>query len=178
MDLLLSFEKKPPGKKSCFRIEGNPPSYINTCPISIKQGSYNQSMTTGSRRELEFHDSVLHSVTWVGQTCLIALRPAYVYEVNVESGEFRACMKQDAVFEFDGGRIEGILGDLPDPILEGSIGVELDVIEHCIPVPFDRRGTVTLKLFLWPDYREINVSAQSVSVRLEGEALPEPMPPN
>ena len=63
-------------------------------------------MTNGSRRELEFHDSVLHSVTWVGQTCLIALRPAYVYEVNVGSGEFQACMKQDAVFEFDCGRIE------------------------------------------------------------------------
>jgi hypothetical protein len=133
-------------------------------------------MTNGSRRELEFHDSILHSVTRVGHTCLISLRPAYVYGVNLESGEAHECMKQDAVFEFDCGRIEGILGDLPDPILEGSLGVDLDVMEHCIPVPFDRKGTVKLKLFMWPDYREIIVFAQGVTARLEGEALPEPMP--
>jgi hypothetical protein len=132
-------------------------------------------MISGNRRELEFHDSVLNSVTRVGQTCLIALRPACVYEVNVESGEAHTCVKQDAVFEFDFGRIEGILGDLPDPILDGSLGVDLEVIDNCIPVPFDRKGAVMLKLFMWPDYREIIVSAQSVTV-LEGEALLEHMP--
>jgi hypothetical protein len=133
-------------------------------------------MISGSSLELEFHDSVLHSVTQVGQTLLIALRPAYVYRVNVESGEADTCMKQDAVFEFNGGRIDGVLGDLPEPILDGSLGVDLEVIDDFISLPFDRNGAITLKLFVWPDYREIIVSARSLTVRLEGDPVLERNP--
>lgn len=133
-------------------------------------------MVSGSSLGLEFHDSVLQSVSQEGQACLIALRPAYVYEVNVGSGEAHTCMKQDAIFEFNDGRIAGTFGDLPAPILDGSLAVDSQVVDGLLPVPFDRDGVITLKLFMWPDYREIIVSARSVAVYLEGDAVPERMP--
>jgi hypothetical protein len=107
---------------------------------------------------LEFHDSLVDSVSQVGQTCLIALRPAYVYEVDVESGELGPCMTVDAVFEFDHGSVDGVVGDLPNPILKGSLIVGSELIDYLIPAPFDSKDAVTMKLFMWPDYREINIS--------------------
>jgi hypothetical protein len=117
---------------------------------------------------VELHDSVLHSVTQVGHMCLIALRPAYLYEVNVASGEAGTCMRQDAVLELGYGSVDGSLGDLPDPILDGSLIIGSNLIENLIPVPFEGTEAIKLRLFMWPDYREIVISARGLTVRLEG----------
>ena len=117
---------------------------------------------------MELHDSSLDSVVLDGQACLIALRPAYVYEVNVESGELGPCMIVDALLEFDHATVNGVLGNLPDPILDGSLNVGSQLIENMIPAPFESRDAVTMRLFMWPDYREIVVSARGLTVRFDG----------
>jgi ribosomal protein L7/L12 len=117
---------------------------------------------------LELHDSSLDSVVQAGEVCLIALRPAYVYEVNVESGELGPCMIVDALLEFEHVTVNGDLGDLPDAILDGSLLVGSDLLKNLIPAPFESIATVTMRLFMRPDYREIVISAQRLTVRLDG----------
>jgi hypothetical protein len=113
------------------------------------------------------------------QCCLIALRPAYVYEINAESGDvIGRCMSVDVIFEFDGGAIDGPLRDLPDPILDHSLSVASEVINDLIPVPYNAASRVTLKLFMWPDYREITITARGLSIRLAGEPRLEESPPS
>lgn len=69
---------------------------------------------------LEFHDSSLHSVDLAGPKCLIALRPAYVYEVDAHSRDVTGpCAVVDVTFELDHVALEGDLGELPTPILDG-----------------------------------------------------------
>lgn len=82
-------------------------------------------------------------------------------------------MAVDAVFEFDRGEVEGALGDLPDPILDGSLTVGSDLLESLIPAPFESRAAVTMRLFMWPDYREIVISAQGLTIHLDGVPRPE-----
>lgn len=122
---------------------------------------------------LEFHDSWLESVRRIWETCLIAFRPSYVYEIDAKSGEIGPCMTVDAKFEFDHGSVNGVLGELPCPILDGSLYVESELIEDLIPVPFDSKGAITMKLFMWPDYRKIVIDAQGLRVQLEGVPLPD-----
>jgi hypothetical protein len=130
--------------------------------------SYNGPMASQNSFGLELHDSAFDSVVHVEQTCLIALRPAYVYEVDGESGELGPCMTVNILFEFDHGCVDGVLGDLPNPILDGSLSVDAQLIEGLIPVPFDGQGAVSMKLFMWPDYREIAISARGLKARLDG----------
>jgi hypothetical protein len=165
---------------SSVRIAGYTPGTLRWgCVFGLNHGcSYNEPMISPTNLGLELHDSVLHSVMQVGQTCRIALRPAYLYEVNAASGEVGTCMRQDAVLEFDHGSVDGSLGDLPDPILDGSLSVGSKLIEDLIPAPFEAKESVTLKLFLWPDYREIVISAQGLTVRLEGVPAQEKSPPS
>jgi hypothetical protein len=118
---------------------------------------------------LELHDSSLDSVEFAGQTCLIALRPAYAYEINAESGDVIGhCMAVDVVFEFDRGAVDGALGDLPDPILDGSLIIGTERLQSLIPVPFESRDAVTMRLYMWPDYREIVISAIGLMIRFDG----------
>lgn len=127
-------------------------------------------MTSSVNLGLELHDSWLESVEVRGLTLLVPLRPAYVYEINAESGEvIGRCMQVDVLLEFDGGVIDGDLGDSPDPILDGSFDVASELIPSLIPVPFKSAGAVTLKLNMWPDYREITISANGLTIRLDGE---------
>lgn len=125
---------------------------------------------------LELHDSRLDSVVQAGQVCLIALRPAYVYEVDAESRELGPCMIVDALLEFENAAVNGDLGDLPDPILDGSLSVGSDLLENLIPAPFESSTAVTMRLFMWPDYREIAISAQRLSIRLDGVPHAERVP--
>jgi len=122
---------------------------------------------------LEFHDSWLELVDQIEETCLIAFRPSYVYELKGESGEIGPCMIVDTKFEFEHCSVEGDLGDLPCPILDGSLCIDSELIKGLIPVPFDGKGAITMKLFLWPDYREIVIAARGLRVRLEGVPQPE-----
>jgi hypothetical protein len=117
---------------------------------------------------LEFHDSLLGSLIQTGEACLIELRPAYVYEINVDSDELGPCMIVDASLEFDHATVDGVLGDLPDPILDGSLSVGRELIENLIPALFESSDAVTMRLFMWPDYREIVVSARGLTVRFDG----------
>jgi hypothetical protein len=118
---------------------------------------------------LELHDSSLDSVEFAGQTCLIAMRPAYAYEIDAESGNvIGPCVVVDVVFEFDRGAVDGALGVLPDPILDGSLMVGSELLENLIPVPFECRDAVTMRLLMWPDDREIVVSARGLVIRLDG----------
>jgi hypothetical protein len=87
-------------------------------------------------------------------------------------------MSVDLIFEFDCGAVDGSLGDLPDPILEGSLSVASEAVTDLIPVPFKSASNVTLKLFMWPDFREIIISARGLSIRLDGEPRLEESPPS
>jgi hypothetical protein len=123
---------------------------------------------------LEFHDSSLHSVDFAGQKCLIALRPAYVYEVDAHSRDVTgACAVVDVTFELDHVALEGDLGELPTPILDGSLIVGSDLHEGLIPAPFESKENLTMRLYLWPDYREIAISARGLKICLDGVPRPE-----
>jgi hypothetical protein len=74
----------------------------------------------------------------------------------------------DASLEFDHATVDGVLGDLPDPILDGSLSVGRELIENLIPALFESSDAVTMRLFMWPDYREIVVSARGLTVRFDG----------
>lgn len=96
---------------------------------------YNDPMISKPNLGLELHDSWLDSVDVADQTCRVALRPAYVYEIAVESGDvIGPCMEVDILFDFDRSAVDGVLGDLPDPILDGSLDVASEAIPSLIPL--------------------------------------------
>ena len=117
---------------------------------------------------LELNDARLNSVDIAGGTCRITFRPAYLHELDVESGDtVGPCMEVDVEFIFDCGAIEGALGDLPASILRCSLDVAAETMPRLIPVPFNSATTVALKLLMWPDYREIIISANAITIRLD-----------
>ncbi len=138
---------------------------------------YNDPMISKPNFGLELHDSFLDSVEVAGKTCRISLRPAYVYEINAELGDvIGPCMEVDVLFESGCGAVDGALGDLPDPVLDGSLHIASEPTPSLIPVPFSSASAVTLKLFMWPDYREIRFSANGLTIRLDGEPRLEKSP--
>lgn len=55
----------------------------------------------------------------------------------------------------------------------GSLIVGSVLHEGLIPAPFESKENVTMRLYLWPDYRVIVISARGLKVSVDGVPRPE-----
>ena len=120
---------------------------------------------------IELHDSVLDSVKESGSKITVALRPAYIHKSLGEPGVNDGVVElQDLCFEFASGQIEGTLADLPADILDGELQKGSDRLSNMIALPCEFVGQVRFAVHLYPDYREVIISADGLKITPEGES--------
>ena len=121
---------------------------------------------------VELHDSVVDSITHVGQVVKICLRPAYLHKSVGQPGLADGIgLVQDLILEFGNGQIEGNIGDLPSDIFSGNLQVGLQTFENMIELPCNIPEAVSLTVFLSPDNRKLSVSGQGLRIHIDGDAV-------
>ena len=84
---------------------------------------------SGPHHSIELHDSSLTAILRVGAAVRLELRPACIFN------ELYDYFTQDIVIEFDSGRFDGEIGDLPDSILDGNLRIGNHAFPGTIPLP-------------------------------------------
>jgi hypothetical protein len=100
------------------------------------------------KRVLDFHDSVVASITSEGPDVVVVLDPAYVHEAPHAPGvEAGACYRQAVKLRFFCGQLRNTLPATGSPELYAGT-VEINGITHdsVLPLPFEGRGPATTSL--------------------------------
>ena len=80
-------------------------------------------------------------------------------------GGWQAC-----TLTFENGTVEGAVGELPTDIMHGELIVGGEIQSSLLSVPREiLHESVSLALFLDPDYRKVTVSGESLRVVATGD---------
>jgi hypothetical protein len=118
---------------------------------------------------IELHDSKCLAVEADNHGRGFVLLDAYVHRTDGEPG---AASGEGGVqrirLKLDEMSIEGVLGDLPASIFEGSLTVGTSIQDNMVPFPAKYSEAVLLSLTLADDARMVVVSGVGLSIEPDG----------
>lgn len=118
---------------------------------------------------IEFHDSRLEAVDFVGPDLVIRLRPAYVHRWEGEPGVGpRSGWLQDVDVVVIGAVLESSPPVYPVEIADGEVVVGCRRWNNLVPLPCDMEGE-TMLLCLTAGLHRLSVRGVGISVEATGE---------
>lgn len=119
-------------------------------------------------RAMEFHDSTFDGLHWCGTDLTLTFSAAYIHQSEGKPGvDAGSGWVQEVRLHISDATLTGETLDLPCDLYDGSISLDDDRFDNCVPIPLDYRGRIEVIL-----EQESRVNA--VGTRLLVELLGEP----
>jgi hypothetical protein len=120
---------------------------------------------------LQLYESRVREIVMEAGKVIVVLSHAYIHKSAGDPGKDPGTgWSQEAQFVFEGCSLPNSLPPLPNTIAEGAVEVGGVIYDDVIPLPFDRRARVTLRLTFMD-----SSSLQVTGVRCRIELLSKPI---
>lgn len=121
----------------------------------------------GESWAVEFHDSTIASAVVEG-TVWILEASVWLHSSAGRPGSDRGkSWTQHARFRLESGSADRQPGAYPLNVTDGSVQADKDVYDNVVPLPFDRAGTITLRLS--GNEGDLVISGRRLTIELVGE---------
>jgi hypothetical protein len=98
-------------------------------------------------RAIEFHDSTLDGVEREGADLALRFSAAYIHQSEGKPGVDAGSGWVQAVrLHISDASLSGEILDLPCDLWDGSISLDNERFDNCVPIPLDYRGRVEVNL--------------------------------
>ena len=96
---------------------------------------------------IEFHDSTFDGVEVEGTDLVLRFSAAYLHQSEGKPGvDAGSDWVQEVRLHISDASLSGEILDLPCDLWDGSISLDNERFDNCVPIPLDHRGRVEVSL--------------------------------
>ena len=118
-------------------------------------------------RALEFHDSTFDGIEREGTNLALRFSAAYIHQSDGKPGvDAGSGWVQELRLHISDASLTGEIHDLPCDLWDGSIALDDERFNNCVPIPLDYRGRIEVSL---EHESKLTVVGSGLRVELLGE---------
>jgi len=118
-------------------------------------------------RAMEFHDSTFDGLHWRGTDLTLTFSAACIHQSEGKPGvDAGSGWVQEVRLHISDATLTGEILDLPCDLYDGSISLDDDRFDNCVPIPLDYRGRIEVIL---EQESRVNAVGTRLLVELVGE---------
>lgn len=96
---------------------------------------------------IEFHDSTFDGAHWDGTALTLSFSAAYIHQSEGKPGvDAGSGWVQELRLHISEASRSGEIPDLPCDLWDGSISLDDERFDNCVPIPLDYRGRIEVHL--------------------------------